>query len=75
MDNYAIQLASQIDHSGVVRLLLERPNVNPAAMDNYAIRFASQNGHSDIVRLLLERPDVNPAAMDNEAAYSGTYYS
>ena len=45
-------------HTDIVRMLLERSEVNPAAEDNEAIKMASANGHLDIVRMLLSSPKV-----------------
>ncbi|KAF2191735.1 ankyrin, partial [Zopfia rhizophila CBS 207.26] len=47
----------------VVRLLLERNDVDPNAVDNHVnnrtpLMVAVQNGHEAVVRLLLERNNV-----------------
>ena len=62
MDDEAIRSASIRGHIEIVRLLLERPEVDISARNNEALRFASMAGHTDIVRMLLKRPEVNPVA-------------
>ena len=54
-------------HVDVVKLLLERPIVDPTAKNNGVIRDASLMGHADVVKLLLERSNVDPATRNNEA--------
>ena len=66
-NNLAIRVASARGHTDIVRMLLERPEVNPGAGDNEAIRLSSGHGYTDIVGMLLKRPQVNPGARDNEA--------
>ena len=45
-------MASVSGHTEIVRMLLERSEVNPAAQDNEAIRYASSYGYTDIVQSL-----------------------
>jgi len=58
-DNYAIRMASEYGHTGVVKVLLADTRVNPSAFANYAIRYASENGHTEVVKMLL--PRINPS--------------
>jgi len=57
-------LAAQNGHHGIVKMLLERGDVNPDQADTYygqtPLSLAAQNGHHGIVKMLLERGDVNP---------------
>jgi len=48
---------------GVVKLLLEREDVNPDSLDEVGrtpLSYAAGNGHEGVVELLLVREDVNP---------------
>ena len=54
-------------HEAVVRLLIERGDVDINAKDYYrrsSLLYAAQNGHEAIVRLLTERGDVDINAKD-----------
>ena len=55
-------------HGGVVKMLLEREDVNPDQADtDYGqtpLLWAAENGHEGVVKLLLERGDVNPGQAD-----------
>jgi len=47
----------------VVKLLLEREDVNPDSLDEVGrtpLSYAAGNGHEGVVELLLVREDVNP---------------
>ncbi|KAF8421814.1 ankyrin repeat-containing domain protein [Tirmania nivea] len=60
--------AAQKGHEAVVRLLLERNDVNVDAKDNRGrtpFSWAAGGGHEAIVRLLLARNDVDVNAKDN----------
>ena len=54
----------------VVRMLLERDDVNPNTADTEhgrtPLSWAAENGHEGVVRILLERNDVNPDTADTE---------
>jgi len=64
----ALTWASGRGHGGVVRMLLEREDVNPNQADTFYGRtplwWAAERGHEGIVKMFLERKDVNP----NQAA-------
>ena len=66
--NVAIAWASRRGHEGVVRVLLERSNINPDTPDSdygsAPLLWAAENGHAGVVRILLERSDVNPERVD-----------
>jgi len=50
-------------HEGVVKLLLEREDVDPNRPDKYEetpLEFAAFEGHERVVKLLLGREDVDP---------------
>ena len=54
-------------HETIVRMLLERDDVNPDSTDENGqtpLSWASENGHEAVVRILLERDDVNPDSAD-----------
>jgi len=72
--NTAVAWAARRGHEGVVRILLERSDVNPDTADTEYGRtpllWAAENGHEGVVRMLLERNDVNPNTADTE--YGGT---
>jgi hypothetical protein len=63
--------AAQNGHVQVVRLLLDHPSADPAAMmmlcdgrwGSIALMFAAQEGHVNAMRLLLDHPSADAAAM------------
>ena len=66
--NTAIAWAARRGHEGVVRILVERSDVNPdtadALFDRTPLSFAAENGHEGVVRILLGRDNVNPDTLD-----------
>ena len=58
-------------HEGIVKLLLERKDVNPDTPDTIdgrtPLSWAAMKGYEGIVKLLLGRKDVNPNASDTTA--------
>ena len=66
--NTAISWAARRGHEGVVKVLLERSNVNPDTADakygRTPLSRAAGNGHEGVVRMLLERNDVSPDTPD-----------
>ena len=60
--------AAESGHEGVVKLLLDRKEVNPDSR-GYRCRTplscAAVGGHEGIVKLLLDRKEVNPNSEDN----------
>jgi len=64
-DDWALRWAADSGHAEVVRSLLAREEVNPAARNNAPLHLAARNGHTEIVALLLAREEVNPAARNN----------
>ena len=60
----ALSWAAQRGHEEVVKMLLEREDINPDQPDidggRTALSWAAENGHEGIVKMLLEREDVNP---------------
>jgi len=80
--NAALAWASTRGHEGVVRVLLERTDVNSGTpgtrYGSTPLLWAAENGHEGIVRILLERGDVNPDKPDKNrrtplswASYNG----
>ena len=73
--------AARNGHSGVVKMLLGRDDVNSDKPDNNGespLSGAALNGHSGVMKMLLGRDDVNPDKSDNDghtpfrqAAYNG----
>ena len=54
--------AAKGGHEGVVKILLERDDVNPNIPDRYGetpLVIAARKGHEGVVKMLLERNDVN----------------
>ena len=61
--DYRFGRAKQPGHEGIVKLLLERKEVNPHSSDNNGqtlLSRAAKNGHEGIVKLLLQCKEVNP---------------
>jgi len=59
--------AAESGHEGIVKLLLDRKEVNPDSRDNSdqtPLWRAAFGGHEGIVKLLLDRKDVNPDSRD-----------
>ena len=55
-------------HEGMVKLLLDRKEVNPDSKDKDGktpLWNAASGGHEGVVKLLLDREEVNPKARDN----------
>jgi len=68
MRHTALAWAAKSGHEGMVRLLLDRKEVNPDSRDNYGqapLHWAASCGHEEIVQLLLDRKEVNPDSRDN----------
>jgi len=60
--------AAENGHEAVVRLLVERGDVDNNAKDSYGqtpLSYAAGNGHEAVVRLLVERDDADINAKDN----------
>ena len=60
--------AAESGHEGMVKLLLNRKEVNPQSRDNYGqtpLWYAAKGGHEGIVKLLLDRKEVHPDLRDN----------
>ncbi|KAG1657858.1 hypothetical protein FOA52_014615 [Chlamydomonas sp. UWO 241] len=62
--------AAQNGHVDAMRVMLDHPSADPAAMMMYAsnsgstaFMLAARNGHVDAVRALLDHPSADPAAM------------
>lgn len=60
LNNWPVQLASEIGHYDIVELLLQYNELEPVATDNYAIRHALCNNHYDLVKLLLHDSRTDP---------------
>ena len=59
--------AAKGGHEGIVKLLLDRKEVNPDSRDMYdraPLCRAAKGGHEGIVKLLLDRKEVNPDSRD-----------
>jgi hypothetical protein len=52
-DNIAICIASEKNHTNIVRLLLSHEKVNPAAQDNTVLRNAISNENCEMVSDLM----------------------
>jgi len=66
----ALTLAAQRGQEGIVKVLLERKEVNPNQGDTKHGRtplwLAARNGHQGVVKMLLDRDDVNLNQVDTE---------
>jgi len=64
----ALTWAAIRGYEGVVKILLEREDINPDQADTRSgqtpLLWAATNGHAGVVRILLEREDVNPNQVD-----------
>ena len=60
----ALSWAAERGHEEVVKMLLEREDINPDQADNddgrTALSWAAENGHEGVVKMLLQRENVNP---------------
>ena len=64
----ALQGAAVQGYTGMVQLLLKRPEIDVNAKTNNgktALYLAAANGHTQIVELLLARPEIDVNAPDN----------
>jgi len=65
----ALAWAAIRGYEGVVKILLEREDINPNQADTgygrTPLSWAAKNGHEGVVRILLEREDINPDQADN----------
>ena len=70
----ALTWAAIRGHSGVVKMLLEREDVNPKQADaefgRTPLWWAMIQGHEGIAKMLLEREDVNPNQADTEYGHT-----
>jgi len=68
MGSTALTWAAGRGQEGVVKMLLEREDVNPDPADTQdgrtPLSWAAERGHEGVVRMLLEQDDVNPNAAD-----------
>ena len=65
--NTPLVWAAKNGHEGVVKILLERDDVNPEKLGEYEktpLCYAAENGHEGLVKILLGRDDVNPEKSD-----------
>ena len=62
----AIRKYSEKGMVGIVRLLLQHPNVDPSVMNNEAVR---KTNNKEILSMLLHHSLVDPSACDNQALY------
>jgi ankyrin repeat protein len=66
-ENHCLRLACESGSLPLVKLLIERADVDVADLNNAAFRIACEEGHTDIVELLLQNPDVNPCDLNHSA--------
>ena len=66
----ALTWAASRGHEMIVKILLERGDINPDKADTYHGRtplwLAAEKGHEGVVKILLERGDVNPDQLETE---------
>ena len=68
MGSTALTWAAGRGYEEVVKILLEREDINPDQADTKygqtPLLWAAENGHERVVKMLLERGDVNPGHAD-----------
>ena len=68
--NTALTWAAMKGHKGIVKMLLERKDVNPdqpgTKYGQTPLLWAVENGREGVVKMLLERKDVNPNQPETE---------
>ena len=68
MGYMALTWAASRGHEMIVKILLERGDINPDKADTYHGRtplwLAAEKGHEGVLKMLLERGDVNPDQPD-----------
>ena len=68
MGSTALTWAAGRGYEEVVKILLEREDINPDQADTKygqtPLSWAAENGHERVVKMLLERGDVNPGHAD-----------
>ena len=67
-DRTPLMWPAESGHEGMVKLLLDRKEVNPDSKENYSttpLLRAAEGGHEGIVKLLLDREEVNPDSEDH----------
>lgn len=71
-DNYPFQIAADMGHVTMLRLLMTDVRVDPTHFDNYAWRHSIVKNHIASVRVLLCDPRINSPAMrhGDHVAYS-----
>ena len=66
----ALTWAATKGHEDVIKVLLEREDINPDQQDpadgRTPLSLAAENGREGVVKLLLERGDVNPDHVDTD---------
>lgn len=68
----ALTRSCYIGDARMVELLLDNPEIDPAANNNEAIRLASMKGHDAVVQLLIEDVRVEPVPVClADACYGG----
>ena len=64
--------AAESGHSGTVKLLLDRKEVNPDSSDNFGktpLQCAAEGGHEGIVKLLQGSADAEFGTGTNDAKF------
>jgi len=70
-DGRALYDAARYGHSGVVKLLLRRGNVDVDARNELGqapLHLAVRHGHANVVKMLLQRADINVNVKDSAGA-------
>ena len=63
----SLSRVAQNGHVGVVKILLERNDINPSIPDKYdrmPLSLATQDGHGGVVWILLGRSNFDPNTAD-----------
>jgi len=63
----SLRVSAEFGHANVVKILLEKENIDPSIHDNLLLIKAATEGHADVVKLLLKYPNVDPKAKNSKA--------
>ena len=68
-ESVALRTAAEVGNTEIFQLVLDAPEVDPAARDSVAVGLAAMAGHAGVLALLLSLPDVDPSVGDNYAIF------
>jgi hypothetical protein len=72
--SFFCRIAAEHGHTEILRLLMQRHEVDPSDADNAALRYAAESGQVDCVRLLLADERVRSRLRDSDVrSYEAQY--